>query len=71
MVDDLVQSDTLKGLTQEQVVELLGLPETQDDLEMKYLIREKYGTDIDPEYISNLHITLDNTGQVRNYEIKK
>ena len=71
MIDDLTQSDTLIGLTQEQVIDLLGKPESQDDSAMKYLIREKYGTDIDPEYISNLHINLSNEGHVRSIEVKK
>ena len=71
MVDDLIQSDTLIGLTKEKVIVLLGSPESQKDLEMKYLIREKYGTDIDPEYISNLYIYLDNMGHVRSCKVKK
>lgn len=71
MIDDLTQSDTLIGLTQEQVIDLLGKPESQDDSAMKYLIREKYGTDIDPEYISNLIVELDDKGKVRICRIDK
>ena len=56
MVDDLIQSDTLIGLNKSQIINLLGQPEKEGNLEMKYLIREKYGLDIDPEYISMLAI---------------
>ena len=71
MVDDLIQSDTLIGLTGEQVIELLGEPKSENEVELEYLIREKYGTDIDPEYISYLLLGLDNEEKVRNYKIEK
>ncbi len=71
MVDDLIQSDTLIGMNTEQVVELLGKPKSENKTELNYLIREKYGTDIDPEYISNLIIEFDKEGQVRNCRIEK
>lgn len=71
MVDDLIKSDTLIGMNQEQLIELLGRPKFENKDEFKYLIREKYGTDIDPEYISNLKIEFDDSGQVIGYEIEK
>ena len=71
MVDDLIQNDTLIRMNQEQVIELLGLPESENKAKLEYLIREKYGSDIDPEYISNLIIEFDEKGQVRNCKIEK
>lgn len=71
MVDDLIQNDTLIGMNQEQVIELLGLPESENKAKLEYLIREKYGSDIDPEYISNLIIEFDEKGQVGNCKIEK
>ena len=71
MVDDLIQNDTLIKMNQEQVIELLGLPESENKAKLEYLIREKYGSDIDPEYISNLIIEFDEKGQVRNCKIEK
>ena len=71
MVDDLMESDTLIGLTQGEVIKLLGLPESQTETEMTYLIREKFESDIDPEYISDLQIIFDNMGQVKNCEVRK
>ena len=71
MVDDLIQNDTLIRMNQEQVIELLGLPESENKAKLEYLIREKYRSDIDPEYISNLIIEFDEKGQVRNCKIEK
>lgn len=71
MIEDLIEGDTLIGLNQEQVLELLGPTKDQNDTEMIYLIREKYGLDIDPEYISNLHLKLDMAGRVIKCEVKK
>ena len=70
MIDDLIQSDTLIGLTKNEIVELLGEPEVEREAEFEYLIREKYGTDIDPEYISNLRIAFDKDGYVASCEIE-
>ena len=71
MVDDLIQNDTLIRMNQEQVIELLGLPESENKAKLEYLIREKYRSDINPEYISNLIIEFDEKGQVRNCKIEK
>lgn len=71
MVDDLIQSDALKGMDEEQVINLLGQPESKNSGKLEYLIREKYGTDIDPEYISNLIIEFDINRKVSNYKVKK
>lgn len=71
MVDDLIQNDTLIKMNQEQVIELLGLPESENKAKLEYLIREKYRSDINPEYISNLIIEFDEKGQVRNCKIEK
>ena len=54
-----------------QVIELLGQPKSKNKAGFEYLIREKYGTDIDPEYISNLFVEFDSKGQVKNCKIEK
>lgn len=71
MVDDLIQSDTLVGMNRKEVIELLGQPKSEKESKFEYLIREKYGTDIDPEYISNLQIEFDYEGHVINCKIEK
>ena len=70
MVEHLLQSDTLVGLKRINVVHLLGEPEKSDKQVIEYLVREKYETDIDPEYISYLIIELDVDERVKNCEIK-
>ena len=71
MVDDLIESDTLIGMSQEEVIELLGRPQSETQREIEYLVREKYGNNVDPEYISNLVIELDDEGRVKKCKVKK
>ena len=71
MVDDLIQSDTLIGMNQKQVIEMLGQPESKEGQKFEYTIREKYRTDIDPEYISNLQIEFNDEGQVKSCNMEK
>lgn len=69
IVDDLIQSDTLIGLNKNEVIELLGQPEKNENLEMQYLVREKYGYNIDPEYISMLNIQFGENQKVIKYSL--
>jgi len=63
MVKDLIQSDTLIDKTRQQIILLLGEPDTKDSIHLEYLIREKFTNDIDPDYISYLKIQFDSTGK--------
>lgn len=71
MVDDLIQSDTLIGMNRTEVTDLLGEPDSKKIRELVYLIREIYTSDIDPDYISNLHIVFNNAGNVIELKIEK
>lgn len=71
MVDDLIKSDTLKGLSEKQVIQLLGEPQIQKDNTIQFLIIEKYEFNIDPEYISYVVVELDSNKTVKNYYIQK
>ena len=73
MVDHLLTSDTLIGLRKEEVVALLGESSYLDksDNSCKYLIREKYEWNIDPEYTSYLIIKFDSNDEVYNVSIQK
>ncbi len=62
MVTDLIKIDTLIGLQKTKVTELLGKPELESEGKLKYLVREKYGWNIDPEYIKYLWVELDGNG---------
>tara|TARA_R110000868_G_scaffold43881_4_gene147367 strand:+ start:593 stop:967 length:375 start_codon:yes stop_codon:yes gene_type:complete len=70
MLTDLIISDTLNGLTNIQVVELLGEPESTNQEEITYLVREKYESGIDPVYIKHLLIRLDSLNTVTDYKIE-
>lgn len=73
MVNDLLESDTLMGLTESSVIELLGEPSYTDSTEhcLSFLVREKYGWDIDPEYISYLKVSFDADNRVLGVKVEK
>ncbi len=62
MVSDLIKSDTLIGKKKIEIFELIGKPDTETDNKLKYLVREKYEWNIDPEYIKYLLVELDSNG---------
>lgn len=70
MVDDLISSDTLSGMDTVQLYKLLGEPELVTDSSRMFLVREKYTTNIDPDYIKYLNVTIVNN-KVRKCEIHK
>lgn len=69
MVSDLINSDTLTGLSKTELIQLLGEPELKANNKFSYLVREKYERDIDPVYIKRLVILFDSTESVVNYQI--
>ena len=60
IVDDLIESDTLIGLDTNQVFSLLGKPEFNFDSTLKFLVREKYSLNVDPDYIKYLNVYIKN-----------
>lgn len=71
MIDDLIESDTLIGLNKSQITNLLGSSEYSDTSFFKYTVREKYGWDIDPEYITELFVEFDFKGSVTRCYIQQ
>jgi len=71
MIEDLILSDTLIGLNKDAVIALLGEPEIAGDLRLQYLVREKYGWNLDPKYIKHLQIELDDQGKTIRYYVEK
>ena len=69
MIDDLIDSDTLIGLHKQSVIELLGKPSINDSTEFQYLVREKYTSDIDPDYIKYLIVEFDESGKSQEIRI--
>ena len=73
MVKDIIQSDTLIGLQKDEVIKLLGRPEKIDSNKLYIFVREKYSTNIDPDYIKYLIVELDkneNVFKVSEYRTK-
>ncbi|WP_116771697.1 hypothetical protein [Maribacter litoralis] len=71
MVVDLIKSDTLIGLQKNKILELLGNPSTETEKKLKYLVREKYEWNIDPEFIKYLWVELDKNGKATKCYIEK
>jgi len=70
MVNDLIESQILINKTSSEVIIILGEPSEFNDKQMKYLIREKYTNDIDPNYIKNLIIHFQEDRKAYKCEIK-
>ena len=71
MVADLIESDTLIGLKKVEIFELIGSPEIENENKLKYLVREKYVWNVDPEYIKYLWVELDNNGIATQCYVEK
>lgn len=64
MIDDLLQSDTLKQKRLKEVIDLLGTDyyaqlELDGTMTLSYVVEEAYGWGIDPKYNADLVITFD------------
>ena len=70
MIDDLIESDTLLGMDTVTVYKLLGETEMATDSSRLFMVREKYTTNIDPDYIKYLNVIIDN-GKVRKCRVYK
>lgn len=73
MVDDLVENHHLKGLTYHQLVDSVGLPNLnyQVDSGVYYVIKVDYGWDIDPVYSKGLFIKLNKDSIVTSVKIEE
>jgi hypothetical protein len=71
MVDDLLTSDTLSGMSKRQVIILLGEADEIKTDTFVYHVREKHERDIDPVYISRLIIVFDNKAYIKNYKLEQ
>ncbi len=71
MVANLMESDTLIGLTMNEVIQLLGRPEFSDTNKIGYLVREHYSRDIDPEYITYFWVEFNANNTVERCLVKE
>lgn len=68
MLDNLIESDTLIGMDTSQLYKLLGQPESVTDSSRFFLVRERYTSNIDPDYIKYLNVIIDGN-KVRKCEV--
>lgn len=72
MVNDLVVNHKLKGLTYNQVIDLIGEPQKNLVVEknkINYPIIVEYENDIDPVYTKTLVITINDDSLVSTFQI--
>lgn len=72
MVNDLTKNHLRKGMTYEELVNMLGTPENYADMEINtivYTIMEYYGSNIDPIETKTLRIKLTKDSLVEDYKI--
>ena len=67
MIEDLINSKVLINKDTSQILQMFGEPETKESNSFHYLVREKYGLNIDPEYVSYLAIEFDKNNKVKDY----
>lgn len=73
MVNDLLKSHLKKGMTYEELTDLIGEPQNYENLKnntITYSIMEDYGWDIDPVESKTLNIKLSEDSLVENFEVK-
>ncbi len=73
MINDLATNYKLKGKSYNQIVHLLGQPQSKTDNEQQifYDIDVDYGSDIDPVYSKVLIIQFRRDSIVENFEVKE
>lgn len=73
MIDDLVKSHRLKGKKYNEIIELLGRPQSIVDstFELFYDIDVDYRSDIDPVYTKTLSFQFDKDSIVRAFEVRE
>ena len=73
MVKDLMENHLEKGMTYEQLTDLIGKPENIANLKANtigYTIMEDYGWDIDPVETKTLLIELTTDSLVQNFKVE-
>jgi hypothetical protein len=71
MLKDLTHNYQLIGIKYSDLITLLGIPEITDAQRVKYIIEEKYGSDIDPIYTKYLTINISKDSAISSYSIEE
>jgi hypothetical protein len=70
MVDDLLKSHRLVGLSYHQLIQLLGEPSGKDSTSVSYEVKVKYDM-IDPVYLKDLLFNFNKDSIITKAEIKE
>ena len=71
MVDDIIQNKKFIGLNFSQILDSLGQPTLLENMQIFYLVKTDYGTDIDPVYSRDLVLTINKDSVVTGVSIKE
>ncbi|MEO6149710.1 MAG: hypothetical protein ABIP28_06095 [Mucilaginibacter sp.] len=71
MLDDLIKSHKLVGLSYKQVIQLLGKPQSSGYTGIYYQIKADYGADIDPIFSKILVIEFGKDSIATTAEVKE
>ena len=73
MVNDLIERHLKKGMTYQEITNLLGKPENFANLKtstLGYTLMEDYGWDIDPVETKHLYIELSTDSLVQEFKVE-
>lgn len=71
MLDDLITNNKLVGLTYNELIARLGMPDNKDTNIVSYAIVVEYGTDIDPVYTKDLEFTISKDSLIMSLRIRE
>jgi hypothetical protein len=69
MLDDLITNHKLEGLTYQQLIGILGIPDNKDDTSLSYKIIVDYSKDIDPVYTKDLDFSFSKDSLIKSFRI--
>lgn len=71
MLNDLTTNHKLVGLSYNNLIQLLGIPDNTKDNLVSYSIIVDYGSDIDPIYSKDLEFTYSKDSIITSFRIKE
>lgn len=71
MLKDLLANYRLAGMSEPQLIRLLGKPDYSSDSTLAYRIIEDYGSDIDPVYNKTLEISFNTGKTVKEVKVRE
>lgn len=71
VLGDLLRSYKLTGLTNHELVSLLGKPDVADSNSVSYMLEERFGSDIDPVYSRRLTFFYTTDSVVSSFKVEE